>query len=502
MKFQNLLYKELSYQIQGAAIEVRKSFGPGHKESIYQKAFAEELKSRDIRFEQEKSIKIFSPKTGKAIGYYKPDFIVDDKIIIELKALDPMPRKFIDQLYDYLRNSKYELGYFINFASNKLYTKRIIFTNERKPFFKKLLVVLSLVLVVFSVPIVGRAQVPISLNVAPHTFDLQVLPGEELQNKIRIYNQSEVAIPIQVRVVNFEAAGEGGAIAFVESEEDISFNPRKWIRIENPNFILDPNESEKVNFSLNIPENAEPGSHYATVIFEPKLPSFYFEEEGVRTIPEIGVLFLISVKKFVLEPEIEQKLSIVEFSLPKEGRITGLENFVSRLVGSVAQAASLNIVESPPSKFTLRIKNNDIYHIKPFGKVLIYNFFGKKVGETEIPQRTILPGKIRQFPVEFSPEIPEKLKWLPASISNFLVQNFFVGKYQAKLALEAKSPLSAEILKPETRSILAFFSLPWKFWLVFILIFGMTIFLTIKYRKRIALAFKTLIRKPTEARPL
>lgn len=120
-RYQNLLYKDLSYQIQGAAIEVRKNFGPGHKESIYQNAYAEELKLRNIKFDKEKSIKIYSPKTGKIIGSYKPDFIIDDKIIVELKALDSIPRKLIDQLYDYLRNSSYELGYFINFVSQKLY---------------------------------------------------------------------------------------------------------------------------------------------------------------------------------------------------------------------------------------------------------------------------------------------------------------------------------------------------------------------------------------------
>jgi len=128
------LYKELSYQIQGAAFEVRKSFGSGLKETIYQKAFAEELNERNIQFEKEKSIQIFSPKTGKLIGSYRPDFIVDEKILIELKAVEKIPKMFLDQIYSYLRNSKYELGYFINFASPKLYIKRVIFTNDRKPF--------------------------------------------------------------------------------------------------------------------------------------------------------------------------------------------------------------------------------------------------------------------------------------------------------------------------------------------------------------------------------
>lgn len=129
-----LLHKELSYQIQGAAIEVRKNFGPGLKEMIYQNAFSEELKSRSLQFEKEKSIKIFSPKTGKFLGSYRPDFIIDNKILVELKAVEKIPKLFIDQLYSYLRNSEYELGYFINFSSPRLYTKRIIFTNDRKSF--------------------------------------------------------------------------------------------------------------------------------------------------------------------------------------------------------------------------------------------------------------------------------------------------------------------------------------------------------------------------------
>jgi GxxExxY protein len=127
-----LLYKELSYQIQGAAIEVRKNFGCGHKERLYQNAFAEELKARKIHFKKEKSIKIYSPKTGAKIGSYQPDFIVDDKIIVEIKAQRLLPKVNIDQLYNYLRNSKYELGYLVNFASDKLNIKRVIYTNDRK----------------------------------------------------------------------------------------------------------------------------------------------------------------------------------------------------------------------------------------------------------------------------------------------------------------------------------------------------------------------------------
>lgn len=128
----NLLYKELSYEIRGVAIEVKKNYGPGHKEVLYQRAFAEELGLRGINYEQEKPIKIYSPKTKKVIGSYQPDFIVEDKIIIELKALEQMPHKMVDQLYSYLRNSEYELGFLINFKSGGVDIKRVIYTNDRK----------------------------------------------------------------------------------------------------------------------------------------------------------------------------------------------------------------------------------------------------------------------------------------------------------------------------------------------------------------------------------
>lgn len=127
-----MLYKELSYEVRGAAIEVKKSYGAGHKEVLYQRAFAEELDLRGINYAREKAIKIHSPKTRKVIGSYQPDFVIDDKIIVEIKALEQMPPKMMDQLYSYLRNSRYELGFLINFNSGGANIKRVIYTNDKK----------------------------------------------------------------------------------------------------------------------------------------------------------------------------------------------------------------------------------------------------------------------------------------------------------------------------------------------------------------------------------
>ncbi len=131
------LYKELSYIVQGCFFEIRKEYGPGHKESIYQNLLIEYLTNKQIKIEKEKLISIYSNQTGKKVGSYKPDVIIDNKIIIELKSSRFTTKQDEIQLYHYLRNSKYEIGYLVNFSTLKLYVKRIIYTNDRKPFLTK-----------------------------------------------------------------------------------------------------------------------------------------------------------------------------------------------------------------------------------------------------------------------------------------------------------------------------------------------------------------------------
>ncbi len=129
---EDLIYKDLSFKIHGAAIEVRRDFGAGHKEKLYQQALAAELDRRGIKFEREKAIKIYSPKDGKFVGLYRPDFVVENKIIVETKVETFVRQDEIKRIYDYLRNSEYELAYLVNFASPQLYVRRIVYTNKYK----------------------------------------------------------------------------------------------------------------------------------------------------------------------------------------------------------------------------------------------------------------------------------------------------------------------------------------------------------------------------------
>jgi GxxExxY protein len=514
----DLLHKDLSYKIQGIAFEIRKDFGLGHKEQIYQKAFEEELERNCISYKREKAIKIFSPKNGKFIGLYRPDFIIDNKIILEIKTYKFVPKDEMRKIYDYLRNSEYELGYLVNFASPRLYTKRIIFTNNKKNWLgnsplnntnhkltntkSNFLVLFSILLVFVSGLFSGLCiaqQQEIKLLISPEMFEWQVKRGEKFSEKMIIYNRSEVPVPIEATVTNFGAQEESGTITFFEEpakrvgeEDDISFNPRKWIKIENPNFILDPKEMAEVKLRVEIPENAEPGGHYAVVLFEPKLPSFYFEKEAVRAIPKIGVLVLFSVEVEGVK-KVEKPLIISEFIIPEKFRLQKLEDLLANISGLFQKAQAENralfsIVEKSELPFSLGIKNEDIFHIKPEGKLSIINSWGKIVGETEIKKTTVLPGKTRKFPVEFKPNLPKNLvKYLPAWVSSFISQNLLFGKYKALLSLKIED----DIVNKE----IEFWIFPWKVVLPFSFFTLLILFLIIKYRKRIKSAFLVLFKK-------
>jgi len=132
-RINKLFYSGLTYKIRRIAFDIRNTYGPGHKEIIYHRLLEENLKKNSINFEQEKRIEFYSEE-GKLIGVYQPDFIIEDTIIIEVKASYFTSKVYEEQLYSYLRNSKYELGLLINFSTPKLYIRRIIYTNDRKPF--------------------------------------------------------------------------------------------------------------------------------------------------------------------------------------------------------------------------------------------------------------------------------------------------------------------------------------------------------------------------------
>lgn len=112
-----LIYPKLSYNIRGAVFDVYKELGPYHKEKIYENALKKEFEERNIKYQRQKRIKI--EYKNEKVGTYVPDLIAEDKILIELKAVKKLHSSAIKQLYYYLNNSRFRLGFLINFNQPK-----------------------------------------------------------------------------------------------------------------------------------------------------------------------------------------------------------------------------------------------------------------------------------------------------------------------------------------------------------------------------------------------
>jgi len=123
MERENLLYNDLSYKIIGTAMEVHGVLGCGFLEGVYEEAFCYELKLREIKFERQKEIGIYY-KDFLLPKKYICDLIVEDKILVELKAKSSLDNVDDAQLINYLKATKFKLGLLFNFGSASLEYKR------------------------------------------------------------------------------------------------------------------------------------------------------------------------------------------------------------------------------------------------------------------------------------------------------------------------------------------------------------------------------------------
>ncbi len=113
----DFLYKQESYKIRGIIFEIYKTLGSGHKEKVYQEAFYFGLLQQGFKVDKQKRISIYY--LNKKIGIYIPDLIINDKILIELKAKPNLFKQDIEQFWHYLKNSQYKLGFLVNFGYPK-----------------------------------------------------------------------------------------------------------------------------------------------------------------------------------------------------------------------------------------------------------------------------------------------------------------------------------------------------------------------------------------------
>ena len=296
------------------------------------------------------------------------------------------------------------------------------------------------ILVIGGLILAPNVSAQFSLGIAPLTFEITANPGDIVENYLKVYNPSpDTSVQIEMVIEDIAPTGEAGHV-IVEPAETETYSLARWIETEPKEFSLAPREEKFVKFTINIPENAEPGGHYGTVIAGAKLVAGP-RATGAAILPRVGSLVLLTVPGVMRE-----ELIVKEFIAP-------------------------NYSEFGPIPFTIRFENTGTVHIKPTGYITVTNWLGQKVADIEFPSHNVLPRAVRKFETS----LPQK--WL------------FAGRYTATLT--GNYGLSNVSLTP---TVITFWVFPWKFGLgIFLVLLGIIIFF-LKTGKRWKMAMKVLVK--------
>jgi len=203
------------------------------------------------------------------------------------------------------------------------------------------------------------------LTVIPPKFELVANPGEVVIEKVRLRNESEFPVTYAVATEDFASSGEEGAVTLEgETPAITGYSLATWIMPATKEVVLQPKEEVTFNFRIEIPKEAEPGGHYASILFS---SGGEVQPGAAAVTSRIGALVLLRVSGNVNEQAEIETFETASYS-PKG-----------------------------PVVFTLRLKNNGNVHLRPKGTIVITNQFNQKVAEIPLQGANVLPGSVRKM---------------------------------------------------------------------------------------------------------
>lgn len=134
MEGSKLLEEALSNRVMGCFYKVRKMYGSGHREKFYDSVLDEVMQADGLSIVDKPRTPLYSILSGKIVSYAFPDKLVENKILIEIKAKPITLMEDIAQATEYLHITSYEIIYLVNFGERNFRPIRRIYTNDRKPF--------------------------------------------------------------------------------------------------------------------------------------------------------------------------------------------------------------------------------------------------------------------------------------------------------------------------------------------------------------------------------
>jgi GxxExxY protein len=120
-------FDDLTYKVIGCAMAVHRALGPGFRENTYQRDLAAKLSESEMGFESQKLYEVYeSPNRERLLGYYIPDFVIEDYLVVEIKALKGIDNSHLAQVIGYLAVTGFQIGLLINFGERSLVYRRIL----------------------------------------------------------------------------------------------------------------------------------------------------------------------------------------------------------------------------------------------------------------------------------------------------------------------------------------------------------------------------------------
>lgn len=274
-----------------------------------------------------------------------------------------------------------------------------------------------------------RAQMVTKLVAIPPRLEIEVEPGKVTQQVIKVRNESDTEVGIEVKIYDFIVADNQGTPIPVAEEVSGRWAASTWTHVSPNKFVLKAGETKELDLIIITPENAAPGGHYAVVFYQPVGATLEQPGSASFIAPNVGTLLYLTVPGKITEEAFVRRMDVPKFS------------------------------EFGPIKIITEIENLSDVHIKPLGVIRIYNWFNRLATTLKLEEQNIFPGRSRIY------ENTWEKKWL-------------FGRYQAKL--EAGYGSQGNTLLAVTY----FWVIPWRIILVALLTIILTALLFLYWHRK------------------
>ena len=213
----------------------------------------------------------------------------------------------------------------------------------------------------------------VSMSVSPTLFEMSAVPNQAWNSSVKVINNNRQILTVYANVVNFAPQGETGHGKFLPVFEDFTEGKTlaEWITVSDEAYDIPPESSIAIPLTINVPEDASPGGHYAAIMIGTRPPESD-KAFQVKTSQVVTSLFFVRVAGDVVEKGVVRTFRTTD-----------------------------SFVDIPEVDFEIRFENKGNVHLQPQGEIVITNMWGKERGVVPINHQThfgnVLPESIREF---------------------------------------------------------------------------------------------------------